>query len=368
MIDEAVLRHRSDLTYEFAARQLRSLIENQPGFFPTFTEQGKWQPQVAGWTNWCEGFLAGSLWLVYMQAGDPWFRQQAERYCKIIEPRKQDRQNHDLGFLFWPTWKRWYDLTGDPAIQQVVVQAGRTLALRFQEKGGYLCSFEGPESLYIDIMMNVGIVFYAAQQTDDPGLWRIARQHCLTTRRYLQRGDGSVAHEGIFDPESGVFLRQQTRQGWRDDSSWARGLAWALVGFCTAYTFTQDERFLSSAENAADFYIERTPAHGIPPNDWEEPHPRYPYESSAAAVAAGGLLRLSRLTLNPERARSYREYAAHILEALTEPEFLASNTPDWEGVLKHGIYHLPKNVGVDESVIWGDYYLLEGLRLAMNGP
>jgi unsaturated chondroitin disaccharide hydrolase len=366
MVDEASLRRKSDLTFEFASRQLMRLVGNQPGFFPTFTEQGKWRPQVPGWTNWCEGFLAGTLWLVHMQTGDSWFRQQAERYCKLIEPRKQDRQVHDLGFLFWPSWKRWYDLTGDPAIQQVVIQAGRTLALRFQEKGGYLCSFEGPQSLYIDIMMNVGIVFYAAQQTEDPELWRIANQHCLTTRRYLQRGDGSVAHEGIFDLDSGRFLRQQTRQGWRDDSSWARGLTWAMDGFSIAYSYTGDGRFLSSAQAAADFYIERTPPHGIPLNDWEEPNPRYLYESSAAAVAACGLLRLSRLVKDRERAQSYRQYAIRILDTLTEAEFLATGAPDWEGILKHGIYHLPKGVGVDESLIWGDYYLLEGLWLALQ--
>jgi unsaturated chondroitin disaccharide hydrolase len=366
MLDKAVLRQKSELTFDFASRQLRQLVENHPGFFPTFTVEGRWQHQVPGWTNWCEGFLTGALWLVHLQTGDPWFRQQAERYCKLIEPRKLDTQVHDLGFLFWPSWKCWYDLSGDPAIQQVVIQAGRTLATRFQEKGGYLCSFEGPESLYIDIMMNVGIVFYAAQQTDDPNLWRIARQHCLTTRRYLQRGDGSTAHEGIFDPVSGAFLRQQTRQGWRDDSSWARGLAWALSGFGTAYSYTRDVRFLNSALAAADFYIENTPSHGIPPNDWAEPDPAYPYESSAAAVTACGLLRLSGMISDPARACVYQEYALGILDTLIGAEFLAGDTSGWEGILKHGIYHLPKGAGVDESVIWGDYYLLEGLRLALS--
>ena len=72
---------------------------------------------------------------------------------------------HDLGFLFWSTWKRWYDLTGDPAVKAVVIEAGQTMALRFKEKGRYLRSFLAEDSLFIDIMMNVGIIFYAAQQT-----------------------------------------------------------------------------------------------------------------------------------------------------------------------------------------------------------
>ena len=171
-----------------------------------------------------------------------------------------------------------------------MIQAGRTMGLRFNEKGSYLRSFVAPESCFIDIMMNVGIIFYAANRTNDRDLLRIATEHCLTTRRYLVRGDGSTAHEGIFDLETGEFLRQTTHQGWRDDSSWARGQTWALYGFGTAYWLSGDERFLDTAQRCADFYIERTPPHGVPPNDWEEPSPRRPYESSAAAIAASGLL------------------------------------------------------------------------------
>ena len=95
--------------------------------------------------------------------------------------------------------------------------------------------------------MNVGIVFYAAQQTNDAELLRKAMEHCLTTRRYLVRGDGSTSHEVIFDTNTGEFLRQTTHQGWRNDSSWSRGLAWALYGFGTVYDFTRDGRFLQTA-------------------------------------------------------------------------------------------------------------------------
>ena len=351
---------------DFAARQLRHLVETQPDFFPMYTVNGKWKHGVERWTNWCEGFLGGQLWLLHQHTGDAYWRQKAEHYSRLIEHRTTDRSIHDLGFLFWPTWKRWYDLTDDPALKAVVIEAGRTLSLRFQENGGYLCSFVAPESLFIDIMMNVGIIFYAAQQTQDAELLRKATQHCLTTRRYLVRGDGSIAHEGIFDPASGEFLRQSTHQGWRDDSSWARGLAWALYGFGTAYIFTGDVRFLNTAEACANFYIERTPQHGVPPNDWDEPKPALPYESSAAAVAADGMWQLSRLTGDPARARLCREYALRILGTLTMPEFLAVETPGWEGILKHGIYHQRKGLGVDESVLWGDYFFLEAIYKVMH--
>ncbi len=150
---------------DFAGEQLRRLVVNHPDYFPMYTEGGHWQHGGEAWTNWCEGFLGGQLWLMYLHTGADSWREQAEHYARLIEPRKSDRDVHDLGFLFWPTWKRWYDLTGDKEIQRVVIEAGQTLALRFKEKGRYLRSFVAGESLFIDIMMNVGIIFYAAQQT-----------------------------------------------------------------------------------------------------------------------------------------------------------------------------------------------------------
>jgi Glycosyl Hydrolase Family 88. len=279
----------------------------------------------------------------------------------LIEHRKTDRTVHDLGFLFLPTWKVWYDFTRDPAKKQVVIEAGRTLAQRFQKRGRYLCSFVAPESLFIDIMMNVGLIFYTAKETQDDALWRVAVEHCSTTRRYLVRGDGSVAHEGIFDLNTGEFLRQSTHQGWRSDSSWARGQAWALYGFTTAYEFTAEDRFLRTAQQCADFFIERTPPAGVPPNDWEQPAPRQIYESSAAAIAAGGLLALSRAVKDTGIARAYRTRAHRILDSLLGPEFLADETPGWEGILKHGIYHERKQLGIDESVMWGEYFFLSAI-------
>jgi unsaturated chondroitin disaccharide hydrolase len=350
----------------FAGQQLAALIEKHPDRFPMYTVDGKWQTEAEMWTNWCEGFLGGQLWLLHRHTGDSYWRGQAERYSRLIAHRATDRTVHDLGFLFWSTWKPWYDASGDTAVNAPVVTAGETLALRFKERGGYLRSFVADESLFIDIMMNVGIIFYAAQETGDGELLRKATTHCLTTRRYLVRGDGSTSHEGIFDTTTGEFLHQSTHQGWRGDSAWARGQAWALYGFGTAYSFTDDLRFLRTAQAAADFYIAATPENGVPPNDWDEPHPALRYESSAAAIAASGLLNLARLSDDPNRAAGYCDYALRILDTLCGPEFLAEQTAGWEGILKHGIYHQRKGLGVDESVMWDEYFFVEALVKALD--
>jgi len=369
----AELRPKLTIALNFAQVQVRSFIEAHPDYFPIYTEGGKWVHSGEAWTNWCEGFLGGMMWIMHTQTGDPWWRKKAEHYSRLIEDRKTDRTVHDLGFLFWSTWKRWYDLTGEAAINDVVITAGQTMGLRFMENGQYLRSFFAPESLFIDIMMNVGIIFYAAQQTGDEKLLGKAHKHCLTTRKYIVRGDGSTAHEGIFDLETGEFLRQTTHQGWRGDSSWARGLAWALYGFSTVYDMTGDYRYLDTARLCADFYLEHTPFNedapggpGVPPNDYDDPRRPVLYESSAAAITASGLLNLGRIVQDPVHANYYREAALTILDTLTGPEYLANQTPGWQGILKHGIYHQPKGIGVDESVMWGEYFFVEALDKALS--
>ncbi len=368
MHDEQALTNRLETTLQFAAGQVRKMVEANPDFFPMYTMNGKWRHEGEAWTRWCEGFLPGMMWLIHEQTGDQWFRHTAEEYSRKIEPRKDDRDVHDLGFLFYHgTYKRWYEATcrdgkPDAALKDVVVHAGRTLALRFKQKGQFLSSFIGPESLFIDIMMNVPVIFYAAIESGDKDLYHVAMQHCLTSRRTLLRGDGSASHEGIFDLATGEFLRQTTHQGYRGDSCWSRGLTWALYGFGTVYTQTGDARFLEAAENCANFYLTHTPDSGVPPWDYDAPAAsRKQPDSSAAAIAAKGLWQLSKISGDCTRRLVYRQYAMKILSSLMTDEYLAINTPGWEGILKRGVYHIHKGLGVDESVMWGEYFFVEAV-------
>jgi len=355
---------------EFARRQVRGIIEGYPDFYPMYTQEGRWKHDLPAWTHWCDGFLPGMMWIFARRgAGSEegeWWRRQAVRYTRPLEPRKLDREVHDLGFIFMSTYLRWYWLNGEPALNDVLIQAGRTMGLRFKEKGEYLRSFVSEDSLFIDIMMNVGIIFHAAAQTGDRQLHDVALRHSLSTRRVLVRGDGSTAHEGLFDLETGEFLRQSTHQGWRGDSCWSRGLTWALYGFGTVYAFTRDPRFLATAEACADYYITHTPADGAPPWDYDAPEEsRAQVDTSAAAIAAGGLLQLAELCADPVKGHFYGQTARHILRTLCT-KYLAKEDPAWEGILKGGVYHIHKKLGVAESVMWGEHFFVEALDRALG--
>ena len=363
---------------KFAQRQVRRLIESHPGFYPLYTDKGRWKHDKPAWTRWCDGFLPGMMWLFLESstADDPsYWRNKAEEYSARLEERKEDRDVHDLGFIFYHgTYKRWYEATirdgkPDQRLKDVVLRAGQVLAMRFKENGQYLRSFISDESLFIDIMMNVPIIFYAANELKDEKLMKVAMQHSLSTRRVLLRGDGSTSHEGIFDTNTGEFLRQTTHQGFRGDSCWSRGLAWSLYGFAICYELTRDIKFLSAAEQNADFWIINTPNDGIPPWDYDAPLDgklsRKQPDSSAAAIAACGLFTLASHTTSPTLAIAYRELALRTVKTLCQPPYLALDDKNWEGILKRGVYHIHKGLGVDESVMWGEFFFVEALTKAL---
>ena len=369
-IELAALRPRLERAFDFAARQVRATIARDPDFFPVYTTNGRWKHGGESWTDWCAGFLTGMMWKIAQRTNDPWWRAQAEHYSLLLEHRQHDGEVHDLGFIFLNTYLPWYRLTGDDQLRQVLITAGRTLARRFNRKGKYLRSFVAPESLFIDIMMNVPLIFYAARESGDRDLHELAVAHCRTTERALVRPDGSTAHEGIFDLDTGLFLRQSTHQGLRADSTWARGLAWSLYGFGTVFTYTGDAAVRAVPARNPPCFLARCPQGLIPPWDFDVPDgPARIDDSSAAAIAASGLCDLAQLFSDRDaaRARRYRDASLTILDSLCGDRYVAWSDTGWEGVVKRGVYHFHKNLGVNESVMWGDFFFLEAVDKHLHG-
>jgi len=170
----------------------------------------------------------------------------------------------------------------------------------------------------------------------------------------------------MFDLETGEFLKQTTHQGFRGDSGWSRGVAWALYGFGTCYEFTRDPRFLQTAEMCADYFLENVPADGVAPWDFDAPvESRRQVDTSASAIAASGLFQLAELSADRVKGRFYEAAARHMVNSLCK-NFLAKPDSGWEGILKGGVYHIHKGLGVNESVMWGEYFFVEAVDKAMR--
>lgn len=356
--------------FDFAQAQVRALLDKYPSdYYPMYTVNGKYGQDRKRWTHWCDGFYPGMMFIFAEMTGDDFWLDKAAAYSTPLEERQYDRAVHDLGFLFFSTYLRWKGL-GGPAerIDPVLIQAGKTMAMRFMERGQYLRSFVEPASLFVDIMMNVGTIFHAGQETGDDHLLAIAHRHSLTSRRCLVRGDGSTAHEALFDLETGEMLRQSTHQGYRGDSCWSRGLAWSLYGFTRSFRQTGRAEYLETAQLNADYYLENTPADGVTPWDYDAPEEgplaKSQVDTSAAAICASGLIDLAAVAPDQTKARAYNDFALTSLVSLTE-RYLGDQTPGFEGILNGGVYHIHKDLGIHEAVLFGEYFFVEALHKAL---
>jgi len=369
--DRVAVQATLEDSFDFAAGQVRRLLATYPAdYYPMYTVGGKFGEDRKRWTHWCDGFFPGMMFIFAERTGESEWLDRAVAYSTPLESRQYDRAVHDLGFLFFSTHRRWLEL-GGPAerIEPLLIQAGRTMAMRFMEKGQYLRSFVEPASLFIDIMMNVGTIFLAAAKTGDEHLAQVAHRHCRTTQRVLVRGDGSTSHEALFDTATGECLRQSTHQGYRGDSCWSRGLAWSLYGFTRSWRQSHEPSYLSTAMLNADYYLAATPPHGVTPWDYDAPEEgplsRAQVDTSACAIAASGLLDLADSVPDATRARAYRDFALTSLLTLSR-QYLGRHTPGFEGILNGGVYHLHKGLGVHEAVLFGEYFFVEALDKALK--
>lgn len=383
-IDEAALRARIERAFQFGLIQLEKMLVKWPATQPApiHTRNGVWHRPEFIWTDWCPGFYAGMMWLAFEQTGESKWRQAAELYTRALEPRKFDRDVHDLGFIFMSAVDRWYRLLGDDdptqqSLKDILITAGTVQSFRWQDSGEdhYIYSFHGPQSLFIDIMMNIRLLFRAHQLGADKELFRKAVTHAKTTEKYLVRKqgarmmdrEGAVIHEGIFNPVRGDFRNLSTQQGYSPFTCWARGLAWAIHGYTDTFMFTGDRFFLETAERCAGYYLENTPDNGVPYWDYGAPNiPDEPLDSSAAAIVAGAFWKLKDIEGTQRGVKAYRHAALQILSTLTSDEFLGTHDSAYEGILRHAVYHRPMNWGVDESVMWGDYFFMETLRSVLS--
>ncbi|HEX9996556.1 MAG TPA: glycoside hydrolase family 88 protein [Abditibacterium sp.] len=357
--------------FDFAENQVSNLVEKYPAdYYPMYTVKGKFGQDQKRWTHWCDGFYPGMMFIFAEQNDDDEWLEKAVKFTRPLASRQYDRSVHDLGFLFFSTYLRWRDLDGpEDEIEPLLIQAGKTMAMRFMENGQYLRSFVEPSSLFIDIMMNVGTIFHAGLEAEDQHLLDIANRHCETTRRTLVRGDGSTSHEAIFDLQTGECLRQSTHQGYRGDSCWSRGLAWSLYGFTRSFLQSGVGEYLETAQRNADYYLANTPPNGVTPWDYDAPESgplnKGQVDTSAAAIAASGLLDLADATTDPTKSRAYRDFALTSLNSLSK-DYLGKNTRGFEGILNGGVYHIHKNLGVHEAVLFGEYFYVEALQKALN--
>ena len=327
-------------------------------------------------TDWTASFWPGMLFLAKELTGSTEFdeviRQQMASFTYRLD-HEIALETHDIGFLYSLTAVADYHVNGHKEAQQLAVAAADLLMKRYSPTANIIQAWgnlDDPEQqgrMIIDCLMNLPLLFFAARTQGDERYAEAAYKHAKQTQKYIVRANHTTFHTYYFDPVSGKALEGKTQQGFADDSCWARGQAWGIYGFTLSYLYTGDESFLVTAQAVADYFISCLPADKI--CYWDlvfSDGSGQERDSSSAAIAACGLLELSRqLPLTNPNHDLYQEVALAMLASLAE-NYTTAGT-DSNGLLLHGVYDKNMAKGVDECMIWGDYFYLEALtRLAKS--
>ncbi|MDH4090356.1 MAG: glycosyl hydrolase [Cyclobacteriaceae bacterium] len=396
---------------------------------PVFTVNGKYTTR--GWTEWTQGFQFGSALLQYEATGEQEFLEIGRRNTvEKMAPHLTHGGVHDHGFNNLSTYGNLLRLMADGRIEEdegernfytlALKVSGAVQAMRWTpiKGGGFIYSFNGPQSLFVDTIRSCRVVMvshglgHVLQGENDKRINLLERaiQHLIATANYsVFYGEGRdvydvwgrTAHECLFNVNDGNYRCPNTQQGYSGFTTWTRGLAWAMCGFAEELEFletvSKDElspimdkdvlmaTLLKAATATADFYIDNTAADGIPYWDTGAPglvhlgdylnKPSDPYndhepvDSSAAAITAQGLLRLGRFlgSRRDERSNRYTQAGLATTKALFQEPYLSSSAAH-EGLILHSVYHRPngwdnipagRKIPCNESSMWGDYHARE---------
>lgn len=325
-------------------------------------------------TEWTNGFWTGMLWLAYELTGAERYRNAAERQVDSFHDRIFQRINinhHDLGFLYSLSCVAAFRLTGSEKARSAALEAADRLLDRYLPPAGIIQAWgdlsDPAEAgrMIIDCNLNLPLLYWAAGETGNSAFADAAKSHIKKAQQYIVRPDHSTFHTYHMDPVSGEPKYGSTHQGFSDSSCWARGQAWGISGFPLNYRYFQDPSLIETSEALADYFLDRLPSDQVCCWDLVFTSDDDQRDSSAAAIAACGLLELAQWAPGDRQAH-YRTAAVRIIESLSSAYASRPGDPG-NGLLKHGVYHMPKWIGVDEYCIWGDYFYLEALvRLTRN--
>ncbi len=342
---------------------------------PYTTIDGKYDNFEVFPFSWTSGFFGGLMWLLYIQTGKEEYKERAVQCSErmklaLSEPENYNcLDNHDLGFVFSLTNVAHFRLCGDADARIRALHAATMLAGRFNLKGQYIRAWRngihGNDTkgyAIIDCLMNLPLLYWAAEEYGDERFALFAKAHSETALREFVKPDGSVYHIVNFDTATGKVKDHPRGQGYASGSAWSRGQSWGIYGFTLSYKYTGDDRFLQVAKGVADYVIEniekykdQMQGYMLAPVDYMQPKEPVMWDASASAITASGLIELAKCF--GEEGQKYADFAFALLEGLYKDcDFTMENQAIVQSATE--LYHGKR---CHYPIIYADYYLVEAL-------
>ena len=326
--------------------------------------------------DWTSGFFPGTMWFMYNLTKNEKWEKLAVKYTENLDSIKYLTWHHDVGFIIRTSYGNAYQTTKNPKYKAVIIEAAKSLATRFRPTPGVIQSWDENRGwqgtkgwmcpVIIDNMMNLELLFEASDLSGDSTFRKMAISHANVTMENHFRPDYSCYHVVDYDKVKGGVRSKCTAQGYSDESSWARGQAWALYGYTVCYRETKDPKYLDMVDKVYHYIFsnKNMPADLVPYWDFNAPNiPNEPRDASAAAVMASALYELA-----TQGRPEYKKTADKIIESLSGPSYLAIVGTNGNFLLMHSVGSIPHGSEIDVPLNYADYYFLEALtrKLALE--
>lgn len=323
-------------------------------------KEDKAETDIVWWTN---GFWPGMLWQMYHVTGEEKYKTAAEGVEAKLDKAfdKYTGLHHDVGFMWLHSAVANYRITGNERSMARGMHAAHLLAGRYNPRGKFIRSWNRDRSgwVIVDSMMNVPLLYWAADTISDPRFTYLAMDHVDTLMKNTVRDDGSCNHIIVLDPTNGELLETPGGQGYESGSSWSRGQSWAIYGFALSYHYTKKPEYLATAKKVAHYFMANVEKTGnVAIVDFRAPKEPVYWDSTAGVCAACGMLEIAKNV--PELEKDfYIDAAINILKATDEKFCNWDINYDSIVAMGSGSYETEHDRHV--PIIYGDYFFIEAI-------
>lgn len=359
-----------NLVFEKGLEKVRYMQESLGGRFPHITQNGKWLSSDQG--HWTGGFWSGLLWMSALYPHSDEARlSMALRQAKKLLDRTRDNKTHDMGFIFGPGCVFGLHVINDSDLASMALAGAHNLCHLYAPRSGVIYAWDEPEYdgvAIVDTIMNLPILKWASDKERDVNLGRMATSVADQIAAKHVRVDFSTWHVVRWNKRTCRVEERTTHQGFSADSCWSRGQAWALYGFANMCRYTSEDRYLELSRNLAGYFWDHLDVTTRLPR-WDfvfQDNTEEPIDAAAGSIAASGMLLLAQLIYAKDEAEAaiWRERAVYLLTSLVDHCFY--DKLDEYGIIKKVTVDRPRDSGVNESSMYGDYYFMEAVFRLLN--